>query len=48
MKIVEKFNKLQLDGKLPHIVETAHLNKNAVKADVITLLKTDPAHLYQH
>ena len=28
---IEKYNKLNMEGKLPHIVETNHFNPDAVK-----------------
>ena len=32
--IIEKFNKLNIEGKLPHIVETNKFNPDAVKQQV--------------
>jgi hypothetical protein len=30
-KVIEKYNKLNMEGKLPHIVESSHFNPEAVK-----------------
>ena len=36
---IEKYNKLNMEGKLPHIVETSHFNPDAVKQQVKEMLK---------
>ena len=37
-KVIEKYNKLNMEGKLPHIVETSHFNPEAVKQQVKEML----------
>ena len=36
--IIDKYNKLNIEGKLPHIVESNHFNAEAVKEEVKVML----------
>ena len=40
--IIDKYNQLNIEGKLPHIVETNHFDPVAVKAEVKEMLLSIP------
>ena len=39
IKTIEKYNKLNMEGKLPHIVETNHFDPDLVKEQVKEMLR---------
>lgn len=39
--VIDKYNKLNIEGKLPHIVESNHFNPESVKEEVKAMLAKD-------